>query len=68
MEAPNVRTSIRDEKNNVTYHVMAYRKLARAEVVQSVRAFQSQPKVRRKKHVKNATITILTLHGATPEL
>lgn len=69
MQPPDVRTSIKDEENNVTYHVLAYRKLSRAELVQSVRAYHAQPKQRRrKKPLKNAQITIITIHGATPGL
>lgn len=69
MQMPDVRTSIKDEKNNVVYHVLAYRKLSRAELVQSVRAYHAQPKVRRrKKPLRNTEITIITIHGASPGL
>jgi hypothetical protein len=69
MQLPDVRNTIKDERNNVTYHVMAYRQLAQAEMVQSVRLFHAQPKIRRRKTpLKNKVITILTVHGASPGL
>ena len=67
MQMPDVRSSIRDAKNNVTYHVLAYRPLSHQEVLQSVAMYHAQPKVRRRKKLpRNETITIVTLHGATP--
>ena len=64
MEQPNVRSSIRDEENNVTYHVMAYRELTRAELVGAVRMYRSQPRFRRRKTPeKNKIITIISVIG-----
>lgn len=65
MQQPNVKSSIRDDENNVTYHVMAYRTLSREELVQCVRMYLSQPAIRRRKTpVKNKEITIITVIGA----
>ena len=65
-EMPDVRSTIRDENRNVTYHVLAYRALARDELVAAVRHYHSQPSVRRKgRQMRNAVITIFTTHGAT---
>jgi hypothetical protein len=64
MEQPNVRSSIRDAENNVTYHVMGYRPLTRQELVQTVRVYLSQPRFRRRKTPqKNKIITIITVIG-----
>lgn len=69
MEMPDIRHTVRDERNRVTYHVMAYRRLTREETLLSVRHFLAQPKVRRRKTpLRNQIVTILTLHGATPRL
>ena len=64
MQIPDVRNTIRDEDNNVTYHVMAYRDLTREEMIVSVRHFLAQPKNRRRKTpLKNKVVTILTSHS-----
>lgn len=69
MQMPNIRNTLRDTKYNVTYHIMAYRQLTYTEKVQSVAAFHSQPKNRRRKTpLRNLTVTILTVFGATPNL
>lgn len=69
MQMPDVKSTIRDEQHNVTYHVLAYRPLSRSELVESVRVYHAQPKVRRrKKPIKDRVITIVTIHGATAKL
>lgn len=66
MEMPDVRSTIRDEERNVTYHVLAYRALARDELVAAVRHYHAQPSVRGKgKRLRNTVIKIITTHGAT---
>lgn len=66
MQMPNVESTIRDAEHNVTYRVLAYRHLSRAEFVASVRMFHAQPKTRRRKRpIRDKEITIITLHGAT---
>jgi hypothetical protein len=66
MEAPTVRNTVRDESHNVTYHIMAYRKLTRDEAFLTVRQYLAQPKVRRRKsRERDKVITIVTIHGAT---
>jgi len=66
MPMPDVATSIKDERHNVTYCVLAYRSLTQAEMVLSIRQFHAQPKIRRRRTpLKNQTITIITVHGAT---
>jgi len=69
MQMPNVRRSLKDEANNVTYHVLAYRQLSRMEVLQSIAQYKQQSAVRRRKRpLKNGSVTIVTIHGATPGL
>lgn len=64
MEQPSVCSSIRDAENNVTYHVMAYRPLTRQELAQTVRAYRSQPRFRRRKTPeRNKIITIISVIG-----
>jgi hypothetical protein len=66
MMLPHIKHLARDSESNVTFEVMAYRSLSRVEVVEAVRAFRAQPKVRRRrKPLRDATITILTLYGAS---
>jgi hypothetical protein len=67
MDAPNVCNVIRDEANNVTYQIYAYRELSRDERVLAVPHYLAQPKDRRKK-VRNAVVKIITVHGATDRL
>lgn len=69
MMLPHVEHLLRDDTRKLTFRVMAYRKLSRIEVLESVRAYHAQPKVRRRKRaLRNATITVLTLYGASPGL
>lgn len=61
MKMPNIPNPIRDAEGDVTYVVMAYRKLTRGEIVQAVRVYRSQHKRKPKKGTK---VTIYSLHGA----
>ena len=57
MQMPDAKNTIKDEKNDITYEVMAYRKLNRSELVQAVRIYHSLQKRRAKlKRVMNVTI------------
>lgn len=69
MQMPAIRSSMKDEANNFVYHVLAYRKLDRREMLQAIAMYRSQPKVRRRNRPpQNGSVTILTIHGATPNL
>ncbi len=69
MQTPDVRTSMKDEANNFVYHVLAYRKLDHREMLQAIAQYRSQPKVRRRKRPPyDGSVTIITIHGATPGL
>jgi hypothetical protein len=62
MEMPNVRSSLRDEKNGITYHVMAYRQLSSGELMMAVRHYlASRPSKQRPK--AGDTVTIVTIIG-----
>ena len=66
---PNVRNTVADEENNVTYHIMAFRQMSREEMVGTVRQYLSQPGMtRRKNPEKNKIITITTSYGLMPGL
>ncbi|MGH7269263.1 MAG: hypothetical protein ACREJ3_02435 [Polyangiaceae bacterium] len=65
MHRPNVENVLRDEQYNVTYRVLAYRRLTRVELLSNVGMFHAQPKNRRRKRpITDKEITILTLNGA----
>jgi hypothetical protein len=59
--APDVRHTLTGHSSGATFHVMAYRKLAREEIIQSVAMFLHQNG--RKKIKKGSVITIITIHG-----
>jgi hypothetical protein len=61
--APTIRSTARSSRTGATYHVMAFRKLTRAELVETIRAYHAQPKVRKVRQPMNSTVTILTTIG-----
>lgn len=61
MQGPNINNIIKDEENDVTYEIMAYRRLSKGEMVDAVRFYQSQKKTKKPK--KGSTITIITIIG-----
>ncbi len=61
MKGPDIRNIIRDEKEDITYNIIAYKKLSRAEMIEAVQFFHSQKK--KPKLKKSITITILTIMG-----
>lgn len=61
MQLPNVVSTIKDSERDITYRIVAYRALSRAEMVIQVRSFLAQ---KRKPKLKNgSTVTILTIIG-----
>lgn len=48
MQPPNEKYTLKNAESDVTYHVLAYRSLTRAEVVQAIRVYNSQRKRRAK--------------------
>jgi len=61
MEPPSVSNSIRDEKNGITYNVVAYRKLSREEIVLAIKHHRASKKTKKPK--KGTTVTIVTIIG-----
>jgi hypothetical protein len=69
MQGPDVRSTLRDDANNMTYHVIAYRALSREELIRCVGQYHAQPSVRRRKTpLRNKVIEIHTIIGASPNL
>lgn len=61
MKQPSVRTSMTDPRAGITYHVIAYRTLTRAEIIGCIRAYLGQK--RRFKPRRGQEITIVTIIG-----
>ena len=61
MQIPDVSNIAKDEKRNITFNVMAYRKLTEAELVQAIRYFRSTKQGRKLKN--NSTYTIVSIIG-----
>lgn len=65
MQLPEVVSQIRGATHNVTYRVLAYRKLIRAELVTVVHQYLSQQPVRHRKiRNRNETITIVIIYAS----
>ena len=45
MKKPDIRSTLRDEEHNMTYHVVAYRKLNELEMIETIKMYMAQPKV-----------------------
>lgn len=60
MTLPNVKTTLTDRKSRVTYHVLAYRTLTRAELMLVVRLYLAQ---KRKRPKPGTSVTILSVIG-----
>mgnify|MGYP000957780634 CR=1 FL=1 len=63
MEMPSVENTIKDAERGVTYVVMAYRTLTRAEVLSAVGSFLGQKKRKPKRGSVVRIITILGFDG-----
>jgi hypothetical protein len=69
MREPDIETTGRDDQNNLTFRILAYRKLSDEEAAQIVANYLSQPKIsRRKTPIRNQIITIKTVLGIAPGL
>jgi hypothetical protein len=65
MKKPDIRSTLRNEEHNMTYHVVAYRKLSELEMVETVKLYLAQPRIlRRKTHERNKTVTTSSLLGS----
>lgn len=59
IQMPNIRTTLADQENKVSYHVLSYRELTRQELIMAVRIYLS----RHKKPKRGTEITIQTVIG-----
>ena len=62
MKRPDIRSTIKDEARNITFHIMAYRPLNKAEKIAEVRAYMAQ--TGRPELVDGQSVIIETLHRA----
>lgn len=60
IDLPPIKNSAKSHDEGITYHVMAYRKLTRDEIIQNVMFYHSQSK---KKERKGDVVTIISLEG-----
>jgi hypothetical protein len=69
MKKPDIRSTLYDVEHNMTYHVLAFRKLTDLEMTQTVQLYLSQPKIlRRKMRERNKTVTTRALMGSELDL
>jgi len=61
MQQPNIISTLVDPEKNITYEVVAYRKLTKDELILSVRNFYAQKK--KPKLKPGQKVTILTIIG-----
>ncbi len=62
MQVPNVSNIAKDNERNITFNVLAYRKLTEPELLRAIRYFQSTKQGRKLK--KNTAYTIVSIIGA----
>ena len=62
MKMPDVSNIAKDEERNITFNVVAYRRLSEAELVRSIRYFRSTKQGR--KFQNNSTYRIVSIIGA----
>ncbi len=62
MQPPAIRSTLRDPRRRVDYHVIAYRPLTRAELIAAVRGYLAQ--ARHRKPMPGDIVTIVTVIGA----
>jgi hypothetical protein len=64
MQPPSVKSTMIDEDYKMTYQFMAYRPLNRQEMIQGIREYFAQPRIRRRKTRETGkTVTIITSIG-----
>ena len=61
---PDVVNILKQPKGNVTYRILAYRPLNKAEMIQIVADYYRRPD-EGKKPADGSTVTIMTQHGST---
>jgi hypothetical protein len=68
MESPQVKNTLRFKREKITFHVMAYRKLTKDELENSVRLFLDQLSASKRKKLLGSEVIIRTQFGITPGL
>jgi len=69
MKEPDICTTLIDSDDNVTYHVIAYRKLSQEETITTIRGYLSSESRRRKPAPKpGSVVKIITVIGLLPGL
>lgn len=53
MEMPNIQNTLRDLGRGITYHVMAYRRLSRTELMQAVAMHRTQQEASKEAEARN---------------
>ena len=61
---PDVVNVLKQPKGNITYRILAYRPLNKAEMIKIVDEYYRRPGMRGKKPAHNSTVTIVTGYGA----
>lgn len=59
---PDVVNILKQPKGNITYRILAYRPLNKAEMIQAVDEYYSRRG--RKRPANDTTVTIMTTHGS----
>jgi hypothetical protein len=59
---PDVVNILKQPKGNVTYRILAYRPLNKAEMIQIVDEYYARPD--RERPANGKTVTIMTTHGS----
>jgi hypothetical protein len=60
---PDVVNMLTQPKDGVTYRILAYRPLNKAEMIRAVEEFYRRPGMKGKKPAKGKTVTIVTALG-----
>ena len=61
---PDVVNILKQPKGDVTYRILAYRPLNKAEMIQIVADHYRRPGMRGRKPANGSTVTIMTTHGS----
>jgi hypothetical protein len=61
---PDVVNILKQPKGNVTYRILAYRPLNKAEMIQIVADYYRRPGMKGKKPTAGSTVTIMPPHGS----
>lgn len=63
---PDVVNILKQPKGGVTYRILAYRPMNKAEMIQAVEEHYRRPGMEGKRPAEGATVTIMTAYGGPP--